>query len=70
MSWTQADLDALDEELKTRGTLTGITSADGDSASFESLKDVLEFRARIAAEIGAASSPPKHVRFAVTSKGF
>lgn len=70
MAFTQADLDAFDAELKSRGTVTAITFSDGQSQSFSSLEDAMKFRAWLASVIpGATGIAPKNIRYAVTSKG-
>jgi hypothetical protein len=69
MSWTSADLDAFDAELKARGSVTGLTSVSGESVTFASLEDAMKFRAMLAGLVGASSSPPRNIRYAVTDKG-
>ena len=71
MAWTQAHLDAFDTELQTRGSVTSLTFSDGQSVSFASLAEAMEFRSMIAGIVAesTSASPPKNIRYAVTSKG-
>ena len=69
MAWSQVDLDNFDAELKARGSVTGMTSISGESVSFASLSEAMKWRAWLVALVGANSSPPRNIRYAVTDKG-
>lgn len=71
MSWTQADLDAFDAELKKRGSLTSFSSISGESMSWTSPGEAMAYRAKIAALVASDSgtTPPRNIRYVVTDKG-
>jgi hypothetical protein len=69
VSWTQADLDTFDAELKARGGVTHLTAISGESISFASLKEAMEFRSWLAGLVNAQTTPPRNIRYAVTDKG-
>jgi hypothetical protein len=67
MAWTQADLDKLDADIASGGTLQSITFGD-QTIAFISIEQKLRLRAVMAQAIsGAAGISPN--RLAATSKG-
>lgn len=43
--------------------------SDGQTAVFNTIDDMLKLRAVMMQEVSASSSPPRNIRYAVTSKG-
>lgn len=69
MSYTQADVDALDRALAdTRGAGT-ITTTDGQTVTFQSIEDRLQLRAFMVREIAAAAGTSTNYHLAVVRKG-
>lgn len=67
MAFTQSDLDALDQALAdSRGART--ISFNGETVSFNSIKEIKELRALMTADINAAAGTSPN-RLAVTRKG-
>lgn len=58
-AYTQADLTALDEAIKSAGSgAISVTLPNGVSIQQRSMKELLEFRAWMAQQIRGASSSP------------
>ena len=71
MAWTQADLDALDAEIKTVQTVSSASYSDQQN-QFRTIDDMLKLRSTMAAAIAAeaaAASGIGSTRYAATSKG-
>jgi len=70
MAYTQADLDALDADIKAFGTIERTTFAD-QTTQFRSLDDLMRLRAIMAADVAASTSTTggSRTRYAAFDKG-
>lgn len=70
MAYTQADLDALDADIKAFGTIER-TTFDNQTTQFRSLDEMMRLRAIMAADVAAATSTTggSRTRYAAFSKG-
>lgn len=64
MAYTQADLDALDEEIKAVQTVSATAFAD-QSTTFRPLAELLELRRVMQQQVNGS----RKTRYAATSKG-
>ncbi len=67
MGWTQADLDALDIEIKTAQTVQSAAYGD-QQVTFRPLSELLKLRAAMAAAI-ATDAGTSTTRYAAFDKG-
>lgn len=67
MPYTQADLDALDAEIKQVQSVQSTTFAD-QSVTFRSLDELMRLRAIMAQSVAVAAGASR-TRYASTSKG-
>jgi hypothetical protein len=68
--WTQADVDALEAEIATHGSIQAHTFSD-QSATFYPLSDRLALLAKMKQAVAAAAGgTPGNIRYAVIDKGF
>jgi len=71
MAWTQADLDALDAEIKTVQTVSSASYADQQN-QFRPVDDLLKLRRTMREAITAAAAEAAgtgSTRYVATSKG-
>lgn len=68
MAYTQADLDALDEEIAAVRTVKSTAFSD-QSTTFRDLDELLKLRALMAQEINSTAGRSRSIRYAATSKG-
>lgn len=69
VAFTQADLDKLDAAIAAAGGVQGVTFSDGQTMNLHGVTELRELRAMMLSDIDASASPPRNIRYAVTSKG-